>query len=595
MSGGALSALSGSAFAQARRQTPAPTPAPAPARGAVGDGVANDTQALQRAIDGEGRRRGMLTLAPGVYRTEPLTIPSGVVLDLRQARLLVIGRKDRFALTIAGSHADVGYPLNADAAEGAVSVAAATGDALKPGMQVMLRATATGRDDATEGELKVVREVLPDRLTFTTPLTRSYIVSRQPIVAVATPAENAGVIGGVIEILPGAAAGGGVKLDLTVGCFVRDVSISGASDRPAAAVHRSTRFDISGNRFRKGQSMGAPGFGQGWVIDEWSHNGWVRDNLTDEVQDNVVGRQVRQLSVTRNVCQGGALGGISVRGAGVRGVVISANAVSGTQAGPAIAIGQVGLAMDVGSIVVSDNILRDNLHAGIQVAGSAGAPARDVALIGNLVDGFGASAPALAGVFLFEAEEARLSGNTVRRGTAGGAARGLQIVRSRGVIADRTHVAGIGGIGVEIEASVGVAVTGATIRAVEGVALRTVGENSGLSIRDSSAAGGRVLVAGSARQSGNDWLERPREGRVAAELVSGERRTVVSVRLDPPLLAPDNAVARAAIVSSDGEGLTVGVVGIKATEAQFELVDHAFWTPRRVRKATLHWTIEPGG
>lgn len=79
--------------------------------GVVGDGVTDDTVAMQRAFNASGVRR--LEIGPITVRTtDTLTLPSGVDLDFADGSILYAGPRDRVALQIGtpnGSYTDAEY------------------------------------------------------------------------------------------------------------------------------------------------------------------------------------------------------------------------------------------------------------------------------------------------------------------------------------------------------------------------------------------------------------------------------------------------------------------------------------------------------
>jgi len=197
--------------------------------GAVGDGAADDTAAIQAAISA-----GDAVFPSGTYRiTSTIAVPSNRAIYLGSAVINmtgVIGAGSTFnalltAFNVAGT---IGSPvsLTNNSTETTAQLSSAAG--YSAGSLVLLTASTKfdpDRVNANIGEIAVVRSVVGSTLTFVGPLEDSYTTAASSTTSLITPVENVRIFGGKI------------------------VADGAATNRSGIRVHAANNVQVSGTWF----------------------------------------------------------------------------------------------------------------------------------------------------------------------------------------------------------------------------------------------------------------------------------------------------------------------------------------------------------
>lgn len=211
--------------------------------GALGDGVADESAAVQSAIDGATK---VVDLLGKTFRCDSaITVPSGII--IQNGKLDFQNSADNEYIRLTGTAGtEVGITANANQGDTAITVASASG--LVVGDQLFIE-TDTGDFD---GEIVTIKSIAGLVLTLVQHLEGEYLTATTPTYRKITPVKDASLHN--LEIVANkAAAGTGniIDADFTERFKVRDCVITGIKTAGILIEH-SLGVDIENTFFDDG-------------------------------------------------------------------------------------------------------------------------------------------------------------------------------------------------------------------------------------------------------------------------------------------------------------------------------------------------------
>ena len=409
--------------------------------GATGDGVTDDTTAIQAAIDflTDG---GVVTFSGGTtYACLSLEMKSNVVLDLNGATLLKnAGAASTHIVDFTGSESAVTTTLTANASKWENDLTVSDISDFTAGDTVIIHdATYKYSTLGRNQELNRIEVTSGSTITLRNRLIGNYATASSATITKLSAIENAGVKNGKLSITE-SDDGGNIYMVLSYNCFVRDCLLSGMDDDAGITVEQSAIINIEGNTIRDGQAITAGGFGYGVAVGESSHHVRVRNNHMENIRENVFTNNARYSDFIGNTVHVAYDDAVNTHGTGCEHILIANNTITETYAsaiiisnstakaadthisvignqiidcgGQAIQVdGHTDGTKDTENIIVSNNMIRNfgiNINAfGILVRYSNYCHISD-----NFIDG-ASNSQAINGVWLFEATYATVANNTI--------------------------------------------------------------------------------------------------------------------------------------------------------------------------------------
>lgn len=248
----------------------------ADAYGAVGDGIADDTAAIQAAIDAAVPLGLAVSVPAGRYRiTSSIDMPSQADLRLSDSTVLDISEMSGSVPAISAT-GTIGspVPLSADAAPGVRAITVSDTEGLSAGGWVKITSDLPfGYTNQPAGEIHQVASVSGDTVTLVEALSDVYTVADGAAVAPVEFRENVRISGGAMEGNPDAPTTTyrGVVLDTC-----RNVTVTGMSFRWVHYVSVWLRDTVGATvldcRFDDALSVG---LGYGVMMSEATQNASV--------------------------------------------------------------------------------------------------------------------------------------------------------------------------------------------------------------------------------------------------------------------------------------------------------------------------------
>jgi hypothetical protein len=534
--------------------------------GAVGDGVANDTAAIQAAIDAAAAAGGGDVIVPnGDYLENELALKSGV---------RIVGQGGARFIKLPGSLSDTNNAINmigtvtasaseatANVAVGDGSVAVADGSLFAAGDYCLLRDN-TWADTGVAGrnqEIVRVASVATNTVSLKSEVIGSYATADTAELVKITPIEDASVNGVEIVVPTGTNTGGGIRLDVTTSCAVRDCKISGANDNASIDVNRSTGTEISGNVLVDAQNITTGGYGYAIIIGESSHHVRVYGNHQEGVRESAATNRARIVVFSGNTGRNCQDSHFNTHGSWCDGIIISDNvSTGGTYAYYA---GFATHKRADSNVLIANNIVSFPNSYGISTNSPTGKESSNISIVGNKIHGFGVDNNNSPGISVARASNVLVSGNLI---TGSGSANEDQGILAT-LIVDGTisgnMISGLtSGYGVQITDCTNVSVIGNSVNDVLSYNYRTTGTNTGCSFRGNVADDTTVSLS-SCVVAGNSWQA---TGTSMATATDGD--TTPSVLGLTHLLIPANTGATAITQLDDSvAGQQVTIVLTNAT------------------------------
>ena len=486
--------------------------------GATGDGVADDTAAIQAAVSAAATF-GLEAFVPaGHYRvTTSIDLPDRAMVRLDPAATIDVTALPSLtpAFTASGTVA-AAQSLTADAARGTKTLTLASTTGLAAGDWVKISSTRPwGSTSQPQGEIQRVESVTTTTLTVSEPLADTYATADSAAVAKMTMREDVTITGGRIHGNPGDAAhlSIGIHLDMVRGASVTGMKMQYVhyvgvfiTDSVGVTVHDCHFNDSLGEglgyaiaaswaaqdvsitachstRVRHLVSLGG-GSARAGIARRVTVTGCTASQCFDSGLDCHPGAE--DVTFVGNVISGSGSDGIVAQGGRF---VISGNTINGSARHGILVQNQTVRGFDG---AISGNNVHGSKGAGISIAVDATTEYRvwsGIAITGNVfTDGgsFGISIQNLDTTF--KAEGFTLSGNVVRRH----ASHGIYLRRLKDITVGTNQVSDAASAveGIYVQACADVAVSGNVIKG--GARAYRVATSTGVTVTGNRGSGATV-------------------------------------------------------------------------------------------------------
>jgi len=255
--------------------------------GARGDGVADDSQAVQRAFDAAALD-GSVHFPAGKFRCLAIQVHGGTSISCdARARVIKHGGAPYSHVFECSSRLERSWDLARTAEQGADRIELRTVEGLATGTIVVIGEQRYAVEHyGRNQELNEVVGIAGTTAILRRPLVSSY-ADRAQLSSIAKPARAIKFEGMAIEI-PDGVPGGGLYFDYGYECEVTDCVIEGPHDQAGICFWRSAWCTVTRGRVQGGRERERPGYGYGVAIANSSHNVIAREVHTVGVRENAM-------------------------------------------------------------------------------------------------------------------------------------------------------------------------------------------------------------------------------------------------------------------------------------------------------------------
>lgn len=476
--------------------------------GAVGDGLTDDTLAIQSAI--EGITSGDVIFPAGDYYISTISGKSNVrLIGQNGARLIKqsgTSGDNNNALNIYGAVTATSSLAAADVDSGAVSVTVADGSVFASGDWCLLRDNTwayTGVAGRNQ-EIVQVASVAGNVVSLNGSTLGPYTVSDTAELVKITPIENAVVSNLAIVIPTGTNTGGGIAADLNVGLVIEGCNITGPNDNAGIYVSRSYNSFLCRNTIKDGQSLASSGYAYAISIGESSTYTRVIGNHQTNVRESNATNRARQVIFACNTSDNAKDTHFNTHGSWCDGVVIANNVCNGSE-GYGYSVGHGTHKKGDENVIVCGNVVRNCNSHGISVNAPSGKENSNVSISNNHIYSYGSNTGSSGVVFSYT-NGGLIVGNHVNANGNNAASVGIQVVLSSDVLCSSNHVLNLtNGYGITINTCTNVCASGNRANDISSSNFRCVGTNSGCSIINNSADDTSVTIDATTICYGNSW------------------------------------------------------------------------------------------
>jgi len=464
------------------------------AYGAVGDGVAHDTTAINAAITACNAAGGGTVYFPrGTYLALAVALKSNVRLVGDGAATL---RKDAGSGAQAVIQADgsvgTGVNLSANVAQAAQSVAAASNPAsLAAGDYVLIRDNTYAYGTGPEARNQEINRIASVSGSFTfnlvAPTIGSYATASTAQILKLTPIADATIENLAVQV-PVGTDGGCIEATYATGLTVMDCRISGMNNWSGVQLNICSRVSVFHNEIRDAQ-MPDVNHGFAMAIDN-SHHVQIFANHFENYMEIAFSNKARDCYFVNNVCKGPHDSGVNTHGSGNERILIADNIVTGSwQYG--IAVGHSIAPATDRDIVIARNQIVDPASVAITVvAGSGPIPMTYVSVVDNQITGWNrGNGSSTYGILVSGADTNLLIQGNVLDGegidASGNGQTGILLASPSQVLVIGNTIRNIAnGYGIQVDSTTNVTIQANQLTNISSFNIRSTTTNTGLVVRD---------------------------------------------------------------------------------------------------------------
>jgi len=358
------------------------------AYGAIGNGVANDTSAIQATIDAVTVTGGVVLVPVGTYLINTVNMKSnvymfcepGVVFNKTPGTL----SDDNNAFNFYGSTTATASNLASNVSIGAlnVTVGSATGFNVDDWCLIRDNVYISGSAGRNQ-EIVQIKSIAGTTVNLYSNTIGAYTTAQSAQLVKILPVENATLDGGEIVVPIGTTNGGGISTKLCVNGAIKNVNVYNAQDNPSVAVYESYNFDVDGNSCFNGQNLTSGGYGYAFSIGGSSHHIRVTNNHQQSVRESSITNRARFVVFANNTGLYSYDNFVNTHGSGCENIVIANNTFSGANQGITVGFG-THTAGDK-NVLVTGNVISDTYGGGISVTAPVGKEHTNIVISNNVI------------------------------------------------------------------------------------------------------------------------------------------------------------------------------------------------------------------
>ena len=474
--------------------------------GAVGDGVADDTVAVQKALDSGA---GTVRFRKGLYSVLTLTVPSDVSIVgepgawlMKQAGSV---SDDNNAINIYGAVTATSSAATANVVGGDLAVQVTDGSLFAAGDWCLLRDNTWANTGVAGRNQQIVRvkSVATNTVNLYQAALGPYATADTAELVKITPKKNITIRNLGIVVPTGTTTGGGINLDLAVNVKLEGCEISGPNDNAAMGVSRSYNVDITGNTWRDGQNLSTGGYAYGVSVGEGSSFVRIIGNHQSNIRESNASNRARQIVFSGNTSDYSYDDHFNTHGSWCDGVVISGNTCNGGNVGYTVGYSTHNKG-DL-NVSVTGNVIKNMNISGISVGAPVGKENESVSVVGNTIYSYGIVSTA-DGIKVTSSNRTLVSGNRINAAGNTNASYGIQIITSTDGHVVGNEISDLSnGYGISLNTSTNISVVGNRVDDVSSSNFRCVGTNAGCRIFGNSADDTNVSIDATTTCDGNSW------------------------------------------------------------------------------------------
>ncbi|MEA4924857.1 MAG: glycosyl hydrolase family 28-related protein [Syntrophomonadaceae bacterium] len=472
--------------------------------GAKGNGITDDTAAIQRAIDEVADKGGGTVLFPGGrYLVLNVAAKAKVNLVGEDATLIKNGGNDTTSvIRVNGYETDINSKLSSNLTAGTSTIKLNSVSGFDVGDYVIVRDNTYKYGDVGRNqEFRQIESISANSVTLTESTIGAYKSSSSAEMVKIEPVSNMTVDGLNIEI-PTGTVGGGINGDLAYNIAIQNCTVSGPENMGGIAFYRSAYVNIDGNKVQDGQDLASPrGHGYGYVFGESSHNCIAQNNYTYNVRENLITDNARYCSFINNEDVYSYDDSFNTHGTGCENILIAGN-ISRDTRGYGIPIGWEGSPAFDSYITVRDNKIYNSAGQSLVCLSDPGKEANHIEFINNEIYN-----PAIVGDYAIEVSKGNdiiISGNTIYGGN--GTWRGIGIIYCNKVEINNNNVNDIlDEYGIVWDTCDSVSIDGNRLAEIDEFNLNSIGRNTNVSITNNVTDDPEILLEGNEYLADNIW------------------------------------------------------------------------------------------